>query len=60
MSAYRIIEHKTDVVVVGSGAGGLLAAVTARRLGRDVLVLESTELIGGSSAMSGGACACCS
>lgn len=48
-------ELTTDVVVVGSGAGGLLAAVTARRLGRDVLVLESTELIGGSSAMSGGA-----
>ncbi len=45
----------TDAVVVGSGGGGLCAAVTARARGLDVLVVEKTDLVGGSTAMSGGA-----
>jgi len=47
-------EHTTDVVVVGSGAGGLTAAVAARDAGCEVLVLESTDNVGGSTAKSGG------
>ncbi|MEY2777355.1 MAG: hypothetical protein RLY30_1453 [Pseudomonadota bacterium] len=43
-----------DVVVVGSGAGGMLAALRAHDLGLSVVVVEKADVYGGTSAISGG------
>src|SRR5258707_13890010 len=44
-----------DVLVVGSGAAGLAAALSAREHGaQSVLITESEGLVGGSSRLSGG------
>ena len=47
-------DYETDVVIVGSGAGAMVAALKAHDEGARVLVIEKTELFGGTSAMSGG------
>ena len=43
-----------DVIVVGSGAAGLSAALSAAILGLKPLVIEATDKIGGTSAYSAG------
>ena len=43
-----------DVIVLGSGAAGLTAALAARSAGADVRVIERFDRIGGTSAVSGG------
>ncbi len=43
-----------DVVIVGSGGGGMVGALAATAQGASALVLEKQSLIGGSTAMSGG------
>lgn len=47
-------ELNCDVLVVGSGAGGLSTAITAATHGLDVIVIEKESVFGGSTAFSGG------
>jgi 3-oxosteroid 1-dehydrogenase len=48
-------DHTVDLLIVGSGAGAMVAAIYARDHGLSTLLIEKTELYGGNSAMSGGA-----
>lgn len=45
---------EVDLVVLGSGAGGMTAALTGAVLGMDVLLVEKTDQVGGTSARSAG------
>lgn len=47
-------ERRCDVLVIGSGAGGLATAVTARKHGLSVIVIEKEPVYGGTTAFSGG------
>jgi 3-oxosteroid 1-dehydrogenase len=47
-------DPEFDLVVVGSGAAGMTAALTAAHRGLRAVVLEKTEYFGGSTARSGG------
>jgi 3-oxosteroid 1-dehydrogenase len=45
-------DHHVDVLVVGSGAGAMTAALRAHDQGASTLLIEKTDRYGGSSAMS--------
>jgi 3-oxosteroid 1-dehydrogenase len=47
-------DSTVDFVIVGSGGGGMVAALTAADAGASALVLEKQAVIGGSTCMSGG------
>jgi 3-oxosteroid 1-dehydrogenase len=47
-------DHEIDLLVVGSGAAGMAAAVRGHDLGMKVLIVEASEFYGGSTAISGG------
>lgn len=53
MTGRRSVDE-FDVVVVGSGAAGMTAALAAARLGLDAVVIEKAARFGGSTARSGG------
>jgi 3-oxosteroid 1-dehydrogenase len=47
-------DKAVDLLIVGSGAGAMTAALCAHDRGARTLLIEKTHLYGGSSAMSGG------
>jgi 3-oxo-5alpha-steroid 4-dehydrogenase len=53
-AAVKSWHLRTDVLVIGSGAAGVCAAIEARQAGAEVLLIESLSRFGGASAMSGG------
>jgi succinate dehydrogenase/fumarate reductase flavoprotein subunit len=48
-------DQEVDVLVVGAGAAGMAAAIAAQDAGCSVLLVEKSDRIGGSTAISGGA-----
>jgi 3-oxosteroid 1-dehydrogenase len=47
-------DREVDVLVVGTGAAGMTAAIAAADAGAKVLIVESTAKWGGTTALSGG------
>ena len=47
-------DDTTDVLVAGSGAGGVTGAYTAAREGMSVILVEASDRFGGTTAYSGG------
>jgi succinate dehydrogenase/fumarate reductase flavoprotein subunit len=47
-------DREADIVVIGSGATGLPAAIVAREAGSSVILVEAEEDIGGHAIISGG------
>ena len=47
-------NHSFDVIVVGAGAAGLIAAITAARMGKKVLLLEKLSSIASKLKATGG------
>jgi urocanate reductase len=47
-------DREVDVIVIGAGAGGLVAAIAAREKGASVLIVEKNFDIGGRAMMSFG------
>ena len=54
MSGEPTFDHEVDVLVIGSGAGGMVTALAARAEGLDPVIIEKGAFWGGSSARSGG------
>src|SRR5688500_17252647 len=48
------IRSGCDVLVVGSGAGGMLSALRAHDLGLSTVLIEKSDRYGGTTAVSGG------
>lgn len=48
------MTDRYDVVVLGTGAAGLVAALTAAEQGASVGLFEKTDRVGGTTALSGG------
>lgn len=49
-----MLNHNYDVIIIGAGAAGLMAAVYAGKNGKRVLIIEHTNKIGEKIRISGG------
>ena len=47
-------DESFDFVIVGSGGGSMCAALVAKSMGLEPLILEKTDVFGGTTAKSGG------
>lgn len=47
-------NEECDVLIAGSGGGGLTGAYTGAREGLEVILVEATDKFGGTTAYSGG------
>ena len=54
MKAAEKQNHKPDVIIIGGGAAGLMAALTAGKRGLQALILEHNERLGKKILISGG------
>ncbi len=50
----EIVEEEADLVVIGSGAAGISAALRADQLGLKVILIEKMSFVGGAISISGG------
>ena len=50
----RDVDETFDFVIVGSGGGSMCAALVVKAMGLNPLILEKTDLIGGTTSKSGG------
>ncbi len=48
------VEKEADIVIVGAGGAGMVAAIVAADEGKSVIVLESQAMVGGNSVRSTG------
>lgn len=51
--AHRGREMSTDVLIIGGSLGGVAAALAAGRMGRNVILTEETDWIGGQATTQG-------
>ncbi len=49
-------NNSYDLVVIGGGSGGIAAALSAARLGVQVLLVEKESMLGGTSTVAGVCC----
>ena len=47
-------DHSVDLLIVGSGGGGMVATLAGLDSGLETLLVEKQDLVGGSTGMSGG------
>lgn len=50
----QVWDESVDFIIIGSGGGSMVAGLYLKEIGKQPLVLEKTDKIGGSTAMSGG------
>ena len=47
-------DRSVDLIIAGSGGGGMVAGLTALDCGLEPLIVEKQALVGGSTGLSGG------